>query len=164
MDAKYWIDLLMPLIGNGILLFGIQHKWQKHMDRKDSQNNYRKEALTQFTSLLQEYFAALHDLRIIYTDPAHGVRFADVWNPAQELMQKLVIMRDKHPVVLKKANKSFDLCVKEWNRLSKTIRDIKYTTGEYDNTFCEELNASCINIQTQLRNCLTVCEKELLKL
>lgn len=164
METKDWITLFLPLVGNGVVLFVLQQTFLAHIKHAEQKNDYQKQVLIEFTSLLHDFFACLHGFRGLYMDPESSQEFSDIWNPANNLMQQLVLIRDTHPVILKKANKHFDLCIKQWNELSKFLRNVKYSQANLDDCFYRRIENECFIMQERLRSCLEVCEKQLLKL
>ena len=166
MEAKDWVTLLVPIASNGLLLFLFQQAVLQGRKREDRRNDYNYQTLTQLLGLLQKFYTAVFNIRNVDEERSgRKVEFADVWNPAANLIVQIKIFHETHPITTKKVDTQLQKCMEKWDEMTTVLlKSRKENGGTMSQAASERFVKDYEGMQQLIQECLQQCEKEILKI
>ena len=163
METKDWIALLVPIASNGLLLFLFQQAVLQGNKREDRRNDYQYQTLLQLLELLQKYYTAVIDFKKLDEKRSgQKVEFFEVWNPAQELIVKINIFHETHPITTQKVD--IQKCASKWDEISLYLYESRVNNGGcISEAVAVRFSKDCAIMLMLIRECLQQCEKEILR-
>lgn len=162
MELKDWVTLFVPILFNGIILFGFQQVFLCRNKKTEQLNTYKRDVYMQFIELLQEFYSRWRDITDLnWSDQEYA--FASLWNPVQAMVDQLVVFIDTHPVTIGSAKVSFTECMDEFDAISDLLRnDLINNDARISQASAEEFCRRYEIVIQKTKDSLAVCENEIL--
>lgn len=166
METKDWITLFVPIISNGLLLFIFQHIYEKRSKRNENRRDYQKDILQQFHILLQDFYTAYLEIRDIdETISGKNVSFSEVWNPAAEKIEQLIVFHTSNPSAISKVDNAFAKCVEKWQYINGLLYESAINhNGKISAECAAKFSFEYEQMDKLIKTCLKECGDKLLKL
>ena len=139
MELKDWILITIPIACNGVILFIFQQFYLSRLKKVERKNTYKIDVLKEFLSNLQKFYELSRNLQHVDNErSAKEYTFAELWNPAAEMMQNLIVFADTHPITINNFRLEFDKCINKWQEISDDINISKELALKIADTVFEE--------------------------
>ena len=165
MDLKEWALILIPILGNGILLFIFQQFMLNRIKRSDNINLYRQETLRKGLEVFQSLYKTTLDIeKLNSTKFGTHVSVAEVINPIAEMITELKIFTDTHPLIFTETNIPANDCIQMWTCMCNILLvDRVYNDNTISGQGSREFLQKHAAMQKLIRKSMLLCEQELLK-
>ena len=164
MEIKDWILLTIPIACNGVILFIFQQVYLSRLKKGERKNTYKIDVLKEFLSNLQRFYELLRNIQKVDNErTAKEYTFAELWNPATEMIQTLIVFVDTHPITINKSHLGFDKCIDKWQEITDMLFECARNNNGIMSDECNfRFSNAYIEMNDLIKDCMGNCEKQII--